>query len=47
MPSYWTLAASMRRALFSEESMLDAVMLVAGVAFFALAIAYVAACDRM
>jgi len=27
--------------------MLDAVMLVAGVAFFAIAIAYVAACERM
>jgi hypothetical protein len=30
-----------------SESMLDAVMLVAGVAFFAIAIAYVAACDRI
>ena len=30
-----------------ETEMLDAVMLVAGVAFFAIAIAYVAACDRM
>jgi len=30
-----------------EAGMLDAVMLVAGVAFFALAVAYVAACDRM
>jgi len=27
--------------------MLDAVMLISGVAFFAIAIAYVAACDRM
>jgi hypothetical protein len=27
--------------------MLDAIMLAIGVAFFALAIAYVAACDRM
>lgn len=30
-----------------EDEMLDAVMLVAGLAFFAVAIAYVAACDRM
>jgi hypothetical protein len=30
-----------------EALMLDAVMLAAGVAFFAIAIAYVAACDRM
>jgi hypothetical protein len=33
--------------LREETGMLDAVMLVAGVAFFAIAIAYVAACDRM
>jgi hypothetical protein len=30
-----------------ETGMLDAVMLISGVAFFAIAIAYVAACDRM
>jgi hypothetical protein len=30
-----------------EESMLDALMLAAGVAFFAIAMAYVTACDRM
>jgi hypothetical protein len=30
-----------------ENEMLDAVLLVAGVAFFAVAIAYVAACDKM
>jgi hypothetical protein len=30
-----------------EAEMLDATMLVAGVAFFAIAIAYVVACDRM
>ena len=30
-----------------RTEMLDAIMLAAGVAFFALGIAYVAACDRM
>jgi hypothetical protein len=30
-----------------ETGMLDAVMLISGVAFFAIAIAYVAACERM
>jgi hypothetical protein len=30
-----------------DPQMLDTVMVVAGAAFFALAIAYVAACDRM
>jgi hypothetical protein len=30
-----------------RTDMLDAIMLVASVAFFALSIAYVAACDRM
>jgi len=30
-----------------DPKMLDTVMVVAGVAFFMLAIAYVAACDRM
>jgi hypothetical protein len=30
-----------------RTEMLDAIMMAAGVAFFALAIAYVAACDRM
>ncbi len=30
-----------------ESKMLDTVLLAAGVAFFVLAIAYVAACDRM
>jgi hypothetical protein len=30
-----------------RTDMLDAIMLAASVAFFALAIAYVAACDRM
>ena len=42
------VAAILRRNSADEEiGMLDAVMLVAGVAFFAIAIAYVAACDRM
>ena len=30
-----------------ERDMLDALLLVAGVAFFAIAIAYVAACDQL
>jgi hypothetical protein len=30
-----------------RSAMLDAIMLAAGVAFFALSVAYVAACDRM
>jgi hypothetical protein len=30
-----------------RPKMLDAVLIVAGVAFFAISIAYVAACDRM
>ena len=41
------VAAILRRCSAEEAGMLDAVMLVAGVGFFAVAIAYVAACDRM
>jgi len=35
------------RAGGGEIEMLDVMMVVAGVAFFALSVAYVAACDRM